>query len=147
MPENLKNIILEEVISKEILNEPIYNYNKIFNSFKGVIRDLEPDIFALRSILDLDEDTFHNLVIIITEGFNNAVKHGNNYNPEKEVNIKISVFNTNDIITYFNEDKNCYVNGNKNQLNRVFTNIIQNPIQAVSEKIKPQIQIHKNWDC
>jgi len=59
------------------------------------------------------------------------------------LNNVISVFNTNDIIEFINYEKNCYVNGNKNELNRVFTNIIQNAIQAVSEKNKPNIQIQK----
>lgn len=55
----------------------------------------------------------------------------------------ISVFNTHEIIEYYNEDLNSIVFGNKNELNRVFTNIIQNAIQATNDKNKPKIIIHK----
>ncbi|MFY8160316.1 MAG: ATP-binding protein [Candidatus Kapaibacteriota bacterium] len=95
MSENLKNNISSNTDLETQLNNklsPIYSYSKTFKSFKGVIRDLEPDIFALREILNIDEDTFHNLVIIITEGFNNAVKHGNNYISDKDVNVDIFVY-------------------------------------------------------
>lgn len=69
----------------------IYKYEKVFKSYLGVIKDLEPDIFALKSILKLDDEAFHNLVIVITEGFNNAVKHGNKFDPTKQVQIGINV--------------------------------------------------------
>lgn len=69
----------------------IYKYEKVFKSYLGVIKDLEPDIFALKSILQLDDEAFHNLVIVITEGFNNAVKHGNKFDPTKQVQIGINV--------------------------------------------------------
>ena len=62
---------------------------------------------------------------------------------DEVLNNVISVFNTNDIIEYVNENDHSYVNGNKNELNRVFTNILQNAIQAVSEQVKPQIYMHK----
>lgn len=62
---------------------------------------------------------------------------------DEVLNNVISVFNTNDIIEYLNENDHSYVNGNKNELNRVFTNILQNAIQAVSDQVKPQIYLHK----
>jgi nitrogen fixation/metabolism regulation signal transduction histidine kinase len=62
---------------------------------------------------------------------------------DEVLNNVISVFNTNDIIEYVNENDHSYVNGNKNELNRVFTNILQNAIQAVSDQVKPQIYMHK----
>lgn len=63
----------------------------MFSSYLGVIKDLEPDIFALKDVLNLEDEVFHNLVIVITEGFNNAVKHGNKYDPAKKVQIGIYV--------------------------------------------------------
>ncbi len=62
---------------------------------------------------------------------------------DEVLNNVISVFNTNDIIEYVNENDHSYVNGNKNELNRLFTNILQNAIQAVSDQVKPQIYMHK----
>jgi two-component system nitrogen regulation sensor histidine kinase NtrY len=64
---------------------------------------------------------------------------------DEVLNNVISVFNTNDIIEYVNENNHSYVNGNKNELNRVFTNILQNAIQAVSDQVKPQIYMHKKF--
>lgn len=75
--------------------ENIYEFNKIYKSYKGVLKEFEPVIFNLKDELNLNEEDFHNLVIILTEAFNNAVSHGNKYNSEKEVEVGIIVFSFN----------------------------------------------------
>lgn len=75
--------------------DKIYEFNQIYKSYKGVLKEFEPVVFNLKELLSLNEDDFHNLVIILTEAFNNAVSHGNNYDEKKDVEVSIIVFSLN----------------------------------------------------
>jgi len=52
------------------------------------IKTVERFIEQLESEWNLDEDTFGNAMIAVTEAVNNALKHGNNYDPDKNITIK-----------------------------------------------------------
>lgn|GEM_PF-3662059 len=103
--------------------ESIYEFNKIYKSYKGVLREFEPVIFSLKELLNLNEEDFHNLVIIMTEAFNNAVSHGNNYNQDREVEVNILVFpinlDLNKNIISDSLESNCKEIGNKTKVVKI----------------------------
>lgn len=68
-----------------------YNFCKvvIFRSEKASMTKIEPLMYDLKKKYAIPDDRFYNLLIALTEAFNNAIIHGNKLNPEKIVELEI----------------------------------------------------------
>lgn len=68
-----------------------YNFCKvvIFRSEKASMTKIEPLLYDLKDRYNIPDDRFYNLLIALTEAFNNAIIHGNKLNPEKIVELEI----------------------------------------------------------
>ena len=73
----------------------VYNVGLKLESDKKSIRDVEPLLKDLRSILKLPDESYYNILIAITEAMNNAIIHGNKYRTDKSVSISIKANKTN----------------------------------------------------
>jgi len=67
------------------------NINKVvlFRSERSSMSEIEPILCEIKQRLEIADDRFYNLLIAVTEAFNNAIVHGNKLNPEKLVEVKI----------------------------------------------------------
>lgn len=61
----------------------------LFRSEKSSMSKVEPLLCDLRSKVKIPDDRFYNLLIAVTEAFNNAIVHGNKLNPEKLVEVEL----------------------------------------------------------
>lgn len=89
MAEKELNIIDQG--GQQNVSSTMYQYSRTFPSSISIIKDLEQDIINIQNVLQLNEQIYYNLIVIITEGFNNASKHGNNYDKDKAVKLEIIV--------------------------------------------------------
>jgi serine/threonine-protein kinase RsbW len=55
------------------------------------IRMIESFIDNAKERFDLDDDIYGNIMIAVTEAVNNAIKHGNNGNKSKNVDLSLSL--------------------------------------------------------
>jgi serine/threonine-protein kinase RsbW len=55
------------------------------------IRMIESFIDNAKERFDLDDDIYGNIMIAVTEAVNNAIKHGNNSNKSKNVDLSLSL--------------------------------------------------------
>jgi serine/threonine-protein kinase RsbW len=55
------------------------------------IRMIESFIDNAKDRFDLDDDIYGNIMIAVTEAVNNAIKHGNNSNKSKNVELSLSL--------------------------------------------------------
>jgi serine/threonine-protein kinase RsbW len=55
------------------------------------IRMIESFIDNAKERFDLDDDIYGNIMIAVTEAVNNAIKHGNNSNKTKNVELSLSL--------------------------------------------------------
>lgn len=51
---------------------------------------IEPILMQVQTIADIPEDRFYNLLISVTEAVNNAIMHGNNFDPDKTVTVGLT---------------------------------------------------------
>ncbi|HPP40429.1 MAG TPA: ATP-binding protein [Candidatus Kapabacteria bacterium] len=67
------------------------NYCKvvIFRSEKASMTKVEPLLAEIKQKYSIPDDRFYNLLIALSEAFNNAIIHGNKLNPEKIVELEI----------------------------------------------------------
>ncbi len=69
--------------------------NKIFRSHNKLKSErhsvslIEPILFDLKNIYEIDDTIFYNIMIAVTEAINNAINHGNKLNPTKFVQFNI----------------------------------------------------------
>lgn len=62
----------------------------LFRSDKSSMSEVEPLLGDLKQRVEIPDDRFYNLLIAVTEAFNNAIVHGNKLNPDKIVEVKIT---------------------------------------------------------
>lgn len=67
----------------------IINIEKVFKSEKSTITKIEPILVNLKKDLEIKDDKFYNIMIAVTEAVNNAISHGNNFSPDKNVTFKV----------------------------------------------------------
>lgn len=67
------------------------------------IRMIESFIDNAKEKFSLNDDIYGNIMIAITEGVNNAIKHGNNSNPGK--NVSLTLFMDENLIKFKIEDE------------------------------------------
>lgn len=60
-------------------------------SQKSSISEVEPLLKTLQEYVGMKEDTYHNMLIAITEAVNNALIHGNKLDTAKKVIMQINV--------------------------------------------------------
>ncbi len=70
-------------------SEKIINKVVLFRSERASMSEIEPILCDVKQRLGIADDRFYNLLIAVTEAFNNAIVHGNKLNPEKLVEVKI----------------------------------------------------------
>lgn len=71
------------------MDDITYSATKIIQSEKNAVCEVEPLLFALKEQINFSEETFFNVLVAITEAVNNAVRHGNKCDPEKQVFLSI----------------------------------------------------------
>lgn len=69
--------------------ENVYEFSECFASEKASMPKIEPVLCILKQKMNISDDRFYNLLIAVTEAFNNAIVHGNKLNPEKKVEVCI----------------------------------------------------------
>lgn len=71
-------------------------YSKIalFKSTKSSMAEIEPLLFDLKQCIHIADERFYNLLIAVTEAFNNAIVHGNKLNPKKIVEVRLIADNS-----------------------------------------------------
>ncbi len=67
------------------MNETNFHLELQLTSDKEALILIEKKLQDLKSLYSLSDEEFFNLMIAITEGINNAISHGNQYNTEKKV--------------------------------------------------------------
>lgn len=67
------------------------------------INIIENLIEELRTEHNIHEDAFGNILVSVTEAVNNAIQHGNEYNPSKKVTVSYEVEGDNLIFTVQDE--------------------------------------------
>ncbi len=72
---------MNDYIFKEIVNLP---------SNKESMGKIEPILMQVQTIADIPEDRFYNLLISVTEAVNNAIMHGNKFDPLKNVTVSLT---------------------------------------------------------
>ncbi len=72
---------MKDYIFKEIVNLP---------STKESMGKIEPVLIQLQTIVDIPDDRFYNLLISVTEAVNNAIMHGNKFDPNKTVTVVLA---------------------------------------------------------
>lgn len=81
----------------------MYESTHIFKSEKSAMCMVEPLLCDVKSFIKIPEDRFYNLLIAVTEAFNNALVHGNKLNPEKDVTITIKATEKNIYVTVIDQ--------------------------------------------
>jgi serine/threonine-protein kinase RsbW len=66
-------------------------YTTKFQSVPENISKVEPFLEDVNCQLGLNEVDFHKLIVATTEAVNNAILHGNQANPEKNVTVKVVI--------------------------------------------------------
>ncbi len=69
----------------------IYSQREFFSSEKASMTKIEPVLCRLKQLVNIADDRFYNLLIAVTEAFNNAIVHGNKLDPAKKVEVEIEV--------------------------------------------------------
>lgn len=67
----------------------LYTRSISFISEKASMSKLEPILCELKQMINIPDERFYNLLISVTEAFNNAIVHGNKLDSEKYVNVDI----------------------------------------------------------
>jgi serine/threonine-protein kinase RsbW len=67
------------------------------------INIIENLIEDLRTEHNIHEDAFGNILVSVTEAVNNAIQHGNRYNPDKKVTVSYEIEGDNLIFTVSDE--------------------------------------------
>ena len=67
------------------------------------IRIIESFIDNAKDLYNIDDDIYGNIMIAVTESVNNAVKHGNK--EDKEKNVNLSLFMKENAISFIIEDE------------------------------------------
>ena len=82
---------------------PAKNKKLIIGSSFDNLRLVEWLIEDVCDVFNINEDCYGNILVVVTEAFNNAVYHGNNNNPEK--NVKIGFESDKESVTFFVSDE------------------------------------------
>lgn len=67
---------------------------QIFESDINSIRQVEPIIYMVNRDFKMGDTMLFNILIAATEAVNNAIVHGNKFDPDKKVNFEISACST-----------------------------------------------------
>lgn len=94
------------------MNKPVVD---LMETIKIQIPAISENIRMIESFIDnskekfhLDEDLYGNIMIAVTEAVNNAIKHGNKSNSEKNVTLSLSL--TENVIKFKIEDQGAGFN-------------------------------------
>lgn len=71
------------------MKDCLINISKILVSKKSSVKMVEPLIFSLKEKIHIDDQSFYNLLIAVTEGINNAIIHGNKCDSSKKVYLNV----------------------------------------------------------
>lgn len=67
----------------------VVNISKKFDSEKKAIHNIEPIINEIKEKVDINLEKYYNILIAVTEAFNNAIIHGNKLDKNKKVRLDI----------------------------------------------------------
>jgi serine/threonine-protein kinase RsbW len=72
----------------------LYQFDLSFTSQPENIKLVEAFIDQTRAKFDITDDVYGNIMIAVTEAVNNAILHGNNANPTKQVQVRLEMDDT-----------------------------------------------------
>ena len=67
----------------------VVKISKIYDSEKKAIHNIEPLINDVKEKVDINLEKYYNILIAVTEAFNNAIIHGNKLDKNKKVRLDI----------------------------------------------------------
>lgn len=67
----------------------VFEKRKKLKSTSRSVQEIEPLLSEVRSHVEIPDDVFYNILISATEAVNNAIIHGNKYDENKTVLIRI----------------------------------------------------------
>lgn len=82
-----------------------YLLHKVVKSNPEILPELEEDIIQIAKSLDIDKNKINSLALSFSEAISNSMKHGNNYNKEKHVEIEVYLENNKLFISLKDEGK------------------------------------------
>ena len=71
------------------MDNHIIKISEIYNSEKKAIHNIEPLINSVKEKVGISLEKYYNILIAVTEAFNNAIIHGNKLDKNKKVQIDI----------------------------------------------------------
>ncbi|MEJ5285737.1 MAG: Serine-protein kinase RsbW [Candidatus Kapaibacterium sp.] len=63
---------------------------KNFKTDKKILAEIETILKSIQKQFPFGDDKFHNILIATTEALINAIQHGNKFDPNKQVTLKIT---------------------------------------------------------
>ena len=71
------------------MSTKIIEYKEIFETDKNTIAKIEPVLAKFKAEFSVPDEKFYNIMIAVSEAINNALNHGNKFDPLKKVHFEL----------------------------------------------------------
>lgn len=80
-------------------------HSEILKSDKTAVSRIEPVLAELKKSFNVSDDRFYNIMIAVSEAVNNAVNHGNQFDPDKKVHFDLNAYDDRVVISVRDEGR------------------------------------------